>query len=217
VSPRLTRAEQSGRNRALLLAAARKVFLKRGYHGASVEQIADEAGFSTGVVYSQFGGKAELFLALLEARIAERAAGNARAVAGLTGDQGIARLLEHAASTDRAEPEWGLLVIEFRVHAARDAELGRRYADVHQKTLAGLEQVVTDLYQPSAEPPPLPPADLARLLIAVGVSARLEQAAAPGSSPMTELPGLLARLIQQRPGAFGPAPGGKEPDDRDRR
>src|ERR1700690_2612439 len=125
---RLTRAEQAGRNRALLLAAARTVFLERGYPGASVEQIADEAGFSTGVVYSQFGGKAELFLALLEARIAERAAGNSRAVEGLAGDQGIARLLEHAASTDRAEPEWGLLVIEFRVHAARDPKLGHRYA-----------------------------------------------------------------------------------------
>ena len=217
MSPRLTRAEQSGRNRALLLAAARKVFLKRGYHGASVEQIADEAGFSTGVVYSQFGGKAELFLALLEARIAERAAGNARAVAGLAGDQGIARLLEHAASTDRAEPEWGLLVIEFRVHAARDPELGRRYAEAHQRTLAGMEQAVMDLYQRSAVPPPLPPADLARLLVAVGAGARLEQAAVPGSSPMTQLAGLLARLIQQRPGTLGPAPGGKEPDDRDRR
>jgi len=215
MSPRLTRAEQSGRNRALLLAAARKVFLKRGYHGASVEQIADEAGFSTGVVYSQFGGKAELFLALLEARIAERAAGNSRAVEGLAGDQGIARLLEHAASTDRAEPEWGLLVIEFRVHAARDPELGRRYADAHQRTLAGMEQAVTDLYQRAGEPPPLPPADLARLLVAVGAGARLEQAAAPGSSPMTQLAGLLARLIQQRPGTFAPAPGGEEPDDHD--
>ena len=217
MSPRLTRAEQSGRNRALLLAAARKVFLKRGYHGASVEQIADEAGFSTGVVYSQFGGKAELFLALLEARIAERAAGNSRAVEGLAGDQGIARLLEHAASTDRAEPEWGLLVIEFRVHAARDPELGRRYADAHQRTLAGMEQAVTDLYQRTDEPPPLPPADLARLLVAVGAGARLEQAAAPGSSPMTQLAGLLAQLIQHRPGTFAPAPGGKEPDGHDRR
>ena len=217
MSPRLTRAEQSGRNRTLLLAAARKVFLKRGYHGASVEQIADEAGFSTGVVYSQFGGKAELFLALLEARIAERAAGNARAVEGLAGDQGIARLLEYAASTDRAEPEWGLLVIEFRVHAARDPELGRRYADAHQRTLAGMKRAVTDLYQRAGEPPPLPPADLARLLVAVGAGARLEQAAEPGSSPMTQLAGLLARLIQRRPGTLALSAGGKEPDDHDRR
>jgi AcrR family transcriptional regulator len=209
MSPRLTRAEQAERNRALLLAAARGVFLKRGYHGASVEQIADRAGFSTGVVYSQFGGKADLFLALLDARITERAADNARAVEGLTGDEGIARLLERAASVDRAEPEWGLLVVEFRVHAVRDPELARRYADAHQRTLAGAERVVTGLYQRAGEPPPLPPADLARLLVALDTGARLEEAAAPGSPPMTLLARLLGRLISQRPGAAIAAPGGE--------
>src|ERR1700691_2595007 len=134
MSLRLTRAEQAERNRALLLAAARRVFLKRGYHGASVEQIADEAGFSTGVVYSQFGGKADLFFALLDVRITERAADNARTAESLTGDEGIARLLENAAVVDQAEPEWGLLVVEFRVHAVRDPELGRRSAAPHHRT-----------------------------------------------------------------------------------
>jgi AcrR family transcriptional regulator len=215
MSPRLNRAEQTERNRALLLAAARKVFLERGYHGASVDQIADEAGFSTGVVYSQFGGKADLFLTLLEARIEQRAAGNARAVEALAGDAGIARLLEHAASVDRAEPEWGLLVIEFRVHAARDPKLGRRYAAVHQRTLAGMERAITGLYQRAGEPPPLPAADLARLLVTLGAGARLEEAAGAGSSPMTLIAGLLARLIMQQPDAFARAPGGKESDDGD--
>jgi len=209
MSPRLTRAEQTERNRALLLAAAREVFLERGYHGASVDQIADEAGFSTG------DGKADLFLTLLEARIEQRAAGNARAVETLAGDAGIARLLEHAASVDRAELEWGLLVIEFRVHAARDPKLGHRYAALHQRTLAGMERAITGIYQRADEPPPLPAADLARLLITVGAGARLEEAAGPGSSPMTLLAGLLARLIMQQPGALARAPGGKESDDRD--
>ena len=76
VMKRLTRVEQSERNRGLVLVAARRVFLARGYHRATLEQIADEAGFSKGVVYSQFESKADLFLALLEARIAERAAEN---------------------------------------------------------------------------------------------------------------------------------------------
>jgi AcrR family transcriptional regulator len=215
MSPRLSRAEQSERNRVLLLEAARRVFLDRGYHGASVDQIADSAGFSTGVVYSQFGGKADLFLALLEARIAERAAGNARAVEGLAGDEGLARLLEHAAGVEGAEPEWGLLVIEFRVHAARDPELGRRYADAHQRTLAGMERAVTGLYQRAGEPPPLPPADLARLLVVVGAGARLEQAAEPVSSPAVLLAGLLARLIERRRGTSVSGPGGRQAHDHD--
>ena len=201
--PRLTRAEQTERNRALLLVAARRVFLERGYHAASVDQIAAEAGFSTGVIYSQFGGKADLFLALLAARIEERAAGNALAAEGLAGDQGLERLIRHAASVDRAEPEWGLLVIEFRVQAARDRELGRRYGAAHERTLAGMERVITDLYQRAGEPPPLPPGDLARLVVAVGAGARLEQAAGPGPSLAT----LLARVITRRPGTSAAADG----------
>jgi AcrR family transcriptional regulator len=210
MSSRLSRAEQTERNRAELLASARRVFLERGYHGASVDQIADAAGFSTGVVYSQFGGKADLFLALLEARIAERAAGNARTVEGLAGDAGLSRLLAHAASVDRAEPEWGLLVIEFRVHAARDPELGRRYAAVHQRTLAGMERAVTGLYQRAGQTPPLPPADLARLLVAVGAGARLEQAAEPDSSQAALLVKQLGQLITGRPAPSVSASGGRE-------
>ena len=68
-------------NRASVLAAARRVFLAKGYAGATLEAIAEEAGFSKGVVYSQFGGKADLFLALLDARIDERAAQNERVAA----------------------------------------------------------------------------------------------------------------------------------------
>ena len=83
MSQRLSRAEQNDRNRALLLAAALRVFLARGYHAATLELIADEAGFSKGVVYSRFTSKADMFLALLTDRIAERAAQNASAAGQL--------------------------------------------------------------------------------------------------------------------------------------
>ena len=191
MSARLTRAERTERNRTALLAAARRVFLKRGYHGASVEQIAEEAGFSTGVVYSQFQSKADLFLTLLESRIEERAAGNARVAEGRGGGSGIERLLEHAASVDRAEPEWGLLVIEFRVHAARDPELGRRYAALHARTVAGMERAIALLYERSGTGPPLPTGELARLVVAVGAGARLEHAVDPDAG----LPELFGRLL----------------------
>ena len=56
---RLTRRDRAAATRAALLEAARTVFLKAGYHGASVDAVALEAGFTIGAVYSQFGGKAE--------------------------------------------------------------------------------------------------------------------------------------------------------------
>ena len=130
MATRLSRPEQVQRNRGLVLDAARRVFLERGYAGATLEAIADEAGFSKGVVYSQFAGKADLFLALLEARIDERAEQNERP----SGPRGSGRPARAAAAPTRRQPGdagWSRLLIEFRVVAAREPGLNARYAAVH--------------------------------------------------------------------------------------
>jgi AcrR family transcriptional regulator len=200
MSSRLTRVEQSRRNRELVLAAARRMFLARGYHGASLEQIADAAGFSKGVVYSQFESKADLFLGLLEQRIDERKGDNARFVEGLvrrdgfTLHEGLRALAEHVTERDRADAEWGLLVIEFRVHAARNPELNRRYGEVHERTVAGVAGVVARIYDRAGEAPPLPASELARMLLTVGAGARLEQATNSEVLPNALVAELLARV-----------------------
>jgi AcrR family transcriptional regulator len=153
--------------------------MARGYHGATLEQIADEAGFSKGVVYSQFESKSDLFMSLLDERIAERARENAEVAEGLSGASGLAALLDHIVRVGRSEPEWGLLVIEFRVHAARDPELNRRYAAAHARTIAGGAEVVAAVYERAGEEPPFPPRQLAEIALAIGAGAQLEQAADP--------------------------------------
>jgi AcrR family transcriptional regulator len=197
---RLTRVEQSRRNRDLVLAAAGRMFLVRGYHGASLEQIADEAGFSKGVVYSQFESKADLFLVLLEQRIDERKGDNARFVEGLvmrdgfTLDHGLRALAEHVTERDRADAAWGLLVIEFRVHAARNPDLNRRYGEVHERTVSGVAGIVATIYDRAGQTPPLPARELARMLLTVGAGARLEQATNSEVLPNALVAELLARV-----------------------
>jgi AcrR family transcriptional regulator len=188
---RLSRAEQNERNRALVLAAARRTFLARGYHAASLDEIADEAGFSRGVVQSRFGNKADLFLALLEERIAERAAQNARVAEHLSGDEGLAALASHATRRNEAELNWGLLLIEFRAHAARDPVLSQRYAAVHARTMQGIADVITALYQRAGQPPPLPPDQMAQLILTITAGSRLEQAAGLEDSPQLAASQLL--------------------------
>ena len=61
---RLSRQDRKERTRADLVAAAREVFMRRGFHGASLEEISDHAGYTKGAVYSNFAGKDELFLAV---------------------------------------------------------------------------------------------------------------------------------------------------------
>jgi len=191
MSRRLSRAEQTDRNRAELFAAARRVFLAKGYHAATLEQIADEAGFSKGVVYSRFASKADLFLALLEARIAERAGQNAAAARQLAGSGDFGALLDLAQQAERAAPGWRLLVTEFRTHAARHPELNRRYAAVHARTVEGLARVLTTIGDSGALPSP--PHQLAELLLAIEAGIALEQAANPDALGGPDLP-VLARL-----------------------
>src|SRR3712207_4648784 len=69
---RLTRAEKQAQTRDRLVDAAARVFARRGFHAASVEEIAEEAGYSHGAVYSNFSGKEELFIAVYEHRVASR-------------------------------------------------------------------------------------------------------------------------------------------------
>jgi AcrR family transcriptional regulator len=199
---RLNRAEQNERNRALVLAAARQVFLARGYHAATLDEIADEAGFSRGVVQSRFGNKADLFLALLEERITERAAENKRLAEGRSGAAGTHVLREHAVRRNRAELDWGLLLIEFRVHAARDPDLSRRYAALHARTRQALAEVITELYRRAGQPPPFPPAEMAQMILAIEAGIRLEQAAEP------EEPASSAAFQRLRDFVESPAPAG---------
>src|SRR5690242_11447004 len=111
MATRMSRPEQVQRNRRLVLEAARRVFLERGYAGATLEAIADDAGFSKGVVYSQFAGKSDLLLALLEARIHERAEENASAVDGLAGVEGLRVLLDVSRRRSQSAPAWARLLI----------------------------------------------------------------------------------------------------------
>jgi len=179
MSPRLSRAEQNERNRALLLAAARRVFLERGYYAATLDQIADEAGFSKGAVYSRFASKADMFLALLEDRITERAAQNADLVREVAGTGNFVALLDQAERAERGAPGWRLLVTEFRVHAARDPELNRRYAVLHARTLDGVAQMFAEISKENAGDLPFPPRQLAELWLAIETGRALEQIADP--------------------------------------
>ena len=179
MSPRLSRAQQNDRNRALLLSAALRVFLSHGYHAATLEQIADEAGFSKGAVYSRFESKADMFLALLMDRIAARTAENAAAVAELASSGTVADLIELAWQAERATPGWRLLVTEFRVLAARDPALNRRYAAAHATTIDGVVSVLSAMFERDGISLAVPARQLAELLLAIETGLALEQLASP--------------------------------------
>jgi len=195
MATRLTRAEQGERNRGLVLAAARRVFLERGYAGATLEAIAEEAGFSKGVVYSQFAGKPDLFLALLDDRIAERADHHTRVSAGLAGLDGLRALLEANARLSEDGGDWSRLLIEFRVIAARDPALNARYAALHTQTIDHFTDTIAGILARAGLASAYPPRAFAELILAIDSGRVLERAAGTSELPVEHLVDLLGRAL----------------------
>jgi AcrR family transcriptional regulator len=124
--------------------SAARVFARRGLQQASIDEVAEDAGFTKGAFYANFKSKEELFLAMLDERFAKRIEDIERVVAGegstaqkarRAGDQFVQRL-----SADR---EWERLFFEFSAYAARDEdfrqELVTRYRAMRDRIAAALE------------------------------------------------------------------------------
>jgi AcrR family transcriptional regulator len=141
-STRMTREQSRANTRERLLAAARSVFARSGYHGASVEEVASEAGFSTGALYSNFEGKEDLFLALMEREIDEHAQEIETAVRERTSiaDRATGGARQWMTMIER-EPEALLLFMEFWAYGVRDAKVRAKVA----ARFAQMRQVLTGL------------------------------------------------------------------------
>src|SRR5262245_31426714 len=63
---RLTPERRREMTREALVEAAADVFAQRGFHAASLDEIAERAGFTRGAIYSNFGSKEELMIAVLD-------------------------------------------------------------------------------------------------------------------------------------------------------
>lgn len=131
---RLTREEQRARTRADLLAAAGTVFARHGYHGTSVDMVAEQAGYTKGAVYSNFDSKEELFLTLFDEHI-EQTLRTLDDIVATSPPAERARLLgerrDEMAVFDR---DWFLLEAEFVLYAARNEAIRELIASRQRRT-----------------------------------------------------------------------------------
>ena len=192
---RLRRSELVQRNRSAVLEAARRVFIERGYTGATLEAIAGEAGFSKGVMYSQFASKPDLLLTLLEERIEERARENERIAAHRSGSEGLRAILETAINHAVNDAAWALLLIEFRAIAARDLDVSRRYAELDRRTVQLLANVLQQFFGEAAITPPFAIEAVAQFILALDSGIALERASNPSAVPSDVVAAFVLRAL----------------------
>lgn len=174
---RLTRAQSAARTRSRLLEAAQRVFFERGFHGASLEAVAEEAGLSKGAVYSRFESKADLFLAFQEERNQQTIRRNTRVFRDLgQGDSPVEVVVGYwREKLLHDPPEYTLLVIEFWATACRDADVHRRFSDQHERILIAAAELLEETAARLRTRLPLPALELVRLAAAIAHGLALEQ------------------------------------------
>lgn len=127
VPPRRDRREQT---RAALLTAAERLWAERGIHGASLDDIAAAAGLTKGAVYSNFAGKTDLLLALMERFTSDPSRTDVcdelRAAAE---DPDPAGRSSARHTPDDRPRRLALLLVEFWLYGMRDYAAGWRIAD----------------------------------------------------------------------------------------
>jgi AcrR family transcriptional regulator len=180
---RENRAEKQARTRAELLATAAGVFGERGYDGASVEEIAERAGYSHGAVYSNFAGKEDLFLAVFEEYMAARARELAETQASL--DDGAPLEARARALADQwmerfaADRESFLLHLEFLGRAGREPGMAERFGTRSAALREAVAAYIAHFQEEEEVEAALPPADLAMVLRALGIGLAVEALVSP--------------------------------------
>jgi AcrR family transcriptional regulator len=193
----MTREESRQLTRDRLVGAAGKVFARRGYRRASVEEIASEAGYTIGALYSNFAGKDEVLLALLEqevARVAERIVSAARAESDST-EKLRAAAREWMVFLDE-EPELCVLMIEFWTIWVRDDELRPRHAERYETVRRFIGRLIQEKADEMGLAMRLPPEQIGAAVMALADGLVLQHLADPKAIPRELFPTVLPLLIQ---------------------
>ena len=140
------------------------VFARRGFAGAAMEEIAAEAGFTRGAVYSNFADKTDLFLAVLEEREHRRAEEIAELFRGSDTPAAFFTALAEANRTRDETEQWVLLRVEFWLYAMRNPEVRPRLVERNRAVIDSVEQAVRAILQEAGIDPPRPVEDIAAVV-----------------------------------------------------
>jgi len=183
MAKRLTHAERKLHTRTDLVTSARQVFLKRGFHGASLDEIAESAGYSKGAVYSNFSGKDELFLAVFDAHQERRA----RALTAIVFREKRLQDAYHAiaqsmSTVNDQEPRWTPLLLEFWMHASRHEKLRTSVSERRERFLDLIADLIDELGRRYGVEFALTTKEIARGSAALSRGMALERLLNPGVS-----------------------------------
>ena len=205
----LTPARRRQQTREYLLRAAAQVFAERGFHGASLDEVASVAGFTKGAVYSNFKNKEDLFLALLEAHF-ERELADVRTTLETTEGSLDAQLSEFARLIHLQEEgvgdSWATLYEEFHLYAMRNPAVRQQLADFYRVDVAAVAEIIEGERARQGIEIPESAEDAARFVVALMRGISMMRAIDPAVVTDAFLETVMVFLARALTGAGGGTP-----------
>lgn len=207
---RLSRAESQALTRSRLVEVARDLFLREGYAKTSLERVAEEAGFSKGAVYSNFAGKDELCLAVMDSIQGEVADAVLHALGDADSFEEALAAFDLWAERRLGDPDWSALEAEFAARSRRDPALRQALHERNDRLEAMLAGALTGTAERHHLTFRIPVADAARALLSMAIGLGLQRAITPAIEVRTITDVARALVVQVPEGAVpnGPAPAG---------
>jgi AcrR family transcriptional regulator len=177
---RLGRQERREQTRAELLAAARRAFLHDGFHAASLDAIAEDAGYTKGAFYSNFASKDDLLVAVLEGHFSARVEAYEQLLFSTeTIEDAYRAVARYWHDANQREPEWSRLVVELLAYASRNDQLRETVRAVRERALDQIGAFIDRLAQQFGVEYMLPAREIARGSGALNRGLAVEQLLAP--------------------------------------
>lgn len=149
---RLTREQSQALTREKLLLSASEVVARDGYDGASVERIAEEAGFSKGAFYSNFSSKEDILLELLERHAGNDVVELTDLLSDVTDPDAVIDTVVQWSDARARELKWGLLAIEFMRRSRREGTLDERRRTLFSSQWEAVGTLLLDKLFPGSKP-----------------------------------------------------------------
>lgn len=131
---RETRTQSRERTRNELIEATQRVYVREGFDGTTVGKIAEEAGYTTGAVYSNFAGKLDLLFALMERQSHSFALGRLKVAGGLPDiDSKFVALSSQWQATIEDNIEIYQLMYRLQALSVGDSEARGRFEQLDQR------------------------------------------------------------------------------------
>lgn len=140
---RLTREQSQAITREKLLLSASEVVARDGYSGATIERIAEEAGYSKGAFYSNFANKEDIFLQLLEANAGGDVVELTDLLDGYEDPKEVIDVLCDWANQRAKDKRWGMLAIDLLRIARRDDTLEDRHLRMFRDQWEGVGRLLS--------------------------------------------------------------------------